>query len=72
MASTAVSGTIKTIKADRGYGFIKPNGGGDDVFFHVATLQGLPFDESLIERDVMFTTTDSDRGPKAARVWTIN
>jgi len=28
------SGTIKNIIHERGYGFIPPEGGGSDIFFH--------------------------------------
>lgn len=32
------TGTVVTWKGDRGYGFIRPDHGGDDVFFHVSAL----------------------------------
>lgn len=32
-------GTIKKYIADRGFGFITPDDGGADIFFHVSTLQ---------------------------------
>jgi cold shock protein len=31
-------GIVKKYMADRGFGFIRPDGGGDDVFFHVKSL----------------------------------
>ncbi len=38
-------GTIKTIRDDRGFGFITPSDGGEDIFFHASVVQGVPFDQ---------------------------
>jgi CspA family cold shock protein len=32
-------GTVKTFKPERRFGFIKPDGGGADVFFHETALR---------------------------------
>jgi CspA family cold shock protein len=32
------TGTVLWFKAQKGYGFVKPDDGGDDVFVHVAEL----------------------------------
>lgn len=60
-------GTIARV-TDRGFGFIKPNDGGDDLFFHMNELQGVDFD-SLNEGDaVEFEVTEGPKGPQASNV----
>ncbi|MBP0458130.1 cold-shock protein [Streptomyces montanisoli] len=61
--------TGKVIRFDtvRGYGFVAPSGGGDDVFLHV---NDLVVDKSLVGPGVSveFDIENGDKGLKAARV----
>lgn len=36
---TTCSGTINWFNAQKGYGFMAPDGGGDDVFIHISALR---------------------------------
>lgn len=60
------TGTVARYDEERGFGFITPDVGGDDLFVHFSVVQGR---EVLHRGDrVRFTTRQSDRGPQADRV----
>jgi cold shock CspA family protein len=57
-------GKIVRFDAVRGYGFIAPDRGGDDVFFHISALQG-GADQARPGTAVEFDAVGSDQGFKA-------
>ncbi len=62
-----MNGTIKRL-TDRGFGFIAPAGGGNDVFFHSSELKGVEFNELREGDAVTFEIVESEKGPKATGV----
>ena len=59
-----VTGTIKKILRDKGFGFIEPDDGGDDVFFHRGSGAPRVQFEDFGEGDsVQFQTRRATRGP---------
>jgi cold shock protein len=62
-----VTGKVVRFDEIRGYGFVAPEGGGEDVFVHVNDLD---VDKRLIAPGavVEFVIEDGERGPKASNV----
>ena len=60
-------GTIKSIREDRGFGFIAPDGESQDVFFHVSSVEGGSFDELREGQRVEFTAGTDPRNPGRTR-----
>ena len=61
------TGTVKWFNAEKGYGFIKQDGG-NDVFVHFSAIQGTGY-RSLNENErVEFDITNGPKGPNAANV----
>ena len=59
-------GVVARYDADKGFGFITPDAGGDDLFVHVSVVAGA--DPLVRGERVRFTIRQSDRGPQADRV----
>ncbi|GAA1852967.1 cold shock domain-containing protein [Myceligenerans crystallogenes] len=66
-----VQGRVIRYDEVRGYGFVAPDEGGDDVFLHVNDLD---FDKRklVVGAVVEFETEEGDRGPKASQVTLVS
>ncbi|MDD5251478.1 MAG: cold shock domain-containing protein [Patescibacteria group bacterium] len=62
-----MTGTIKRL-TDKGFGFIAPEGEGQDLFFHSSSLVDVAFTELRTGDKVSFEMEDSPKGPRAANV----
>ena len=61
------TGQIKRLERERGFGFIRPEGASEDVFFHRSSLQGLEFDSLNEGQNVEFDKAADDRDPRRMR-----
>jgi len=59
------TGTVKWFNAQKGYGFIQPEGGGKDVFVHISAVQAAGLN-GLDEGQKVTYEVVRDRGKEAA------
>ncbi|TQS42299.1 cold-shock protein [Cryptosporangium phraense] len=62
------TGTVKWFNAEKGYGFIAPDGGGPDVFAHYSAIQTQGYKELSDGQQVEFDVTQGQKGPQAANI----
>jgi len=61
-------GTVKWFSRVKGYVFIQPDEGSEDVFVHYSAIVGGGFRNLEQGQRVEFTIEDGDKGPQAADV----
>ncbi len=62
------TGTVKWFNDSKGFGFIAPDDGGDDLFVHFNAIQGDGFKTLKEGQKVSFETEAGPKGPAAANV----
>ena len=62
---TQLTGTVKWFNAQKGFGFIQPEGGGQDVFVHITAVQAAGL-QSLNENQRVTYEVVTERGKLAA------
>ncbi len=65
-------GTVQRFMDDKGFGFIKPDNGGKDVFVHFSAIGGAGFKSLSQGQRVEFDIVDDPKGPRAANVMPAN
>ena len=61
-------GTVKWFNAEKGFGFIPPDGGGTDLFVHHTAIQAQGFRTLDEQQRVSFDVVDGPKGPQASNV----
>ena len=64
-------GTVKWFNADKGFGFITPAEGGEDLFVHFSAITGSGFKTLDEGQRVSFNVTQGQKGPQASDVTVI-
>ena len=62
------TGTVKWFNASKGYGFISPGNGGDDLFAHFSAIEMDGYKSLKEGQNVEFDIQDGPKGPQAARI----
>lgn len=63
-----MTGTIKKLVTERGFGFIAREGEAKDLFFHSKELSGVTFEELNEGDTVTFEVVQGEKGPSATNV----
>jgi len=63
-----MTGTIKKLISDKGFGFIASDELEKEVFFHSSELQGVEYNELREGDAVTFEVQESDKGLNATQV----
>lgn len=70
VASDGADGTVSWYDADKGFGFVTPDAGGEDVFVHVRAFSGGLTELSEGDR-ITYDVAVSEKGPQARNVQVV-
>ena len=62
------TGTVKWFNDAKGFGFITPDGGGEDLFAHFSAIQGNGFKTLKEGQKVSFEITTGQKGKQASNI----
>ncbi|EKN44163.1 MULTISPECIES: cold-shock protein [Pseudomonas] len=66
--SNRQTGTVKWFNDEKGFGFITPQGGGDDLFVHFKAIQSDGFKSLKEGQTVSFVAAKGQKGMQAEEV----
>lgn len=61
-------GAVRWFSNEKGFGFIAPDEGGDDLFVHYSAIQGNGYKSLEENQRVSFIVTEGRKGPQADQV----
>jgi CspA family cold shock protein len=62
------TGTVKWFNDSKGFGFITPDGGGNDLFAHFSAIQSNGFKTLQEGQKVQFDVTTGPKGQQASNI----
>lgn len=62
------TGTVKWFNESKGFGFITPDGGGEDLFAHFSAIQSNGFKTLAEGQRVSFDVTTGPKGKQASNI----
>ena len=62
------TGTVKWFNNAKGYGFICPDGGGQDIFAHFTCIHMEGYKSLKAGQNVLYDTQESDKGLQAINI----
>lgn len=66
------TGTVKWFNESKGFGFISPDDGGDDLFAHFSAIQARGFKTLRENQKVSFDVTTGPKGKQATNIRPID
>lgn len=66
--SIMATGTVKWFNDSKGFGFITPDGGGEDLFAHFSAIQTKGFRSLAENQRVSFDITEGPKGKQASNI----
>ena len=63
-----MTGTVKWFNNSKGFGFITPDGGGEDLFAHFSSIEMDGYKSLKEEQRVSFEVTDGPKGKQASNI----
>jgi cold shock protein len=66
------TGTVKWFNGSKGFGFIAPDSGGEDVFAHFSAIQAQGFKTLAENQKVSFDVMSGPKGKQAANIHLVD